>query len=119
MISKSKLIDATAVRAMLLCMHRIRQFEEAAGLALKDGHVRGSVHQYSGEEAIATGICHHLLEQDFVSSYHRGHGHAIAKGVSPEVIAQRVAQRKLNTRAWAETNKERKYAHKLAYRARL
>jgi len=68
---------------MLLCMHRIRQFEEAAGLALKDGHVRGSVHQYSGEEAIATGICHHLLEQDFVSSYHRGHGHAIAKGVSP------------------------------------
>jgi len=77
------LIDATAVRAMLLCMHRIRQFEEAAGLALKDGHVRGSVHQYSGEEAIATGICHHLLEQDFVSSYHRGHGHAIAKGVSP------------------------------------
>ena len=83
MISKSKLIDANAVRAMLLCMHRIRQFEEAAGQALKDGHVRGSVHQYSGEEAIATGICHHLLEQDFVSSYHRGHGHAIAKGVSP------------------------------------
>ena len=68
---------------MLLCMHRIRQFEEAAGQALKDGHVRGSVHQYSGEEAIATGICHHLLAQDFVSSYHRGHGHAIAKGVSP------------------------------------
>jgi len=82
-ISKSKLIDATAVRAMLLCMHRIRQFEEAAGLALKDGHVRGSVHQYSGEEAIATGICHHLYAHDFVSSYHRGHGHAIAKGVSP------------------------------------
>lgn len=68
---------------MLLCMHRIRQFEEVAGQALKDGHVRGSVHQYSGEEAIATGICHHLLAQDFVSSYHRGHGHAIAKGVSP------------------------------------
>ena len=83
MISKSKLIDVDAVRAMLLCMHRIRQFEEAAGQALKDGYVRGSVHQYSGEEAIATGICHHLLAQDFVSSYHRGHGHAIAKGVSP------------------------------------
>ena len=83
MTSKSKLIDARAVRAMLLCMHRIRQFEEAAGQALKDGHVRGSVHQYSGEEAIATGICHHLHAHDFVSSYHRGHGHAIAKGVSP------------------------------------
>ena len=43
----------------------------------------------------------------------------IAKGVSTEVIEQRVAQRKLNTRAWAEKNKERKYAHKRAYRARL
>lgn len=83
MISKSKSIDVDAVRAMLLCLHRIRQFEEAAGLALQDGHVRGSVHQYSGEEAIATGVCHHLHTHDFVSSYHRGHGHAIAKGVSP------------------------------------
>lgn len=43
----------------------------------------------------------------------------IAKGVSPEVIEQRVAQRKLNTRAWAENNKERKKAHKQTYRARL
>ena len=43
----------------------------------------------------------------------------IARGVSPEVIAQRIAQRKLNTREWAEKNKERKYAHKRAYKARL
>ena len=43
----------------------------------------------------------------------------IAKGVSPEVIEQRVARRKLNTQEWAEKNKDRKYAHKRAYRARL
>ena len=43
----------------------------------------------------------------------------IARGVSPEVIEQRVAQRKLNTRAWAEKNKDRKSAHKRAYKARL
>jgi hypothetical protein len=43
----------------------------------------------------------------------------IARGVSPEVIEQRVAQRKLNTRAWAEKNKDRKAAHKRAYKARL
>jgi pantothenate kinase len=43
----------------------------------------------------------------------------IARGVSPEVIEQRIAQRKLNTREWAEKNKERKYAHKRAYKARL
>jgi TPP-dependent pyruvate/acetoin dehydrogenase alpha subunit len=67
---------------MLRTMRLIRDFEEAAGKALEDGHVRGSVHQYTGQEAIATGVCHHLHQHDFVSSHHRGHGHAIAKGVS-------------------------------------
>lgn len=68
---------------MVRTMHLIREFEEAAGSALKADDVRGSVHQYTGEEAIATGVCFGLSRQDFVSSYHRGHGHAIAKGVSP------------------------------------
>jgi pyruvate dehydrogenase E1 component alpha subunit len=64
-------------------MRLIRDFEQAAGDALLAGHARGSVHQYTGEEAIATGVCVNLARADFVSSYHRGHGHAIAKGVSP------------------------------------
>jgi pyruvate dehydrogenase E1 component alpha subunit len=71
------------VLTMLRTMRLIREFEEAAGAALKAGQVRGSVHQYTGEEAIATGVCFHLGRADYVSSYHRGHGHAIAKGVSP------------------------------------
>lgn len=71
-----------AVLKMLRTMRLIRDFEEAAGQALQDGHVRGSVHQYTGQEAIATGVCHHLHQHDFDSSHHRGHGHAIAKGVS-------------------------------------
>ena len=71
-----------AVLTMLRTMRLIRDFEEAAGKALQEGHVRGSVHQYTGQEAIATGVCHHLHQYDFVSSHHRGHGHAIAKGVS-------------------------------------
>jgi TPP-dependent pyruvate/acetoin dehydrogenase alpha subunit len=72
------------VLAMLRTMLLIREFEEAAGAALRAGQVRGSVHQYSGEEAIATGVCFSLTRADYVSSYHRGHGHAIAKGVSPQ-----------------------------------
>lgn len=71
------------VLQMLRTMALIREFEDAAGAALVAGHVRGSVHQYTGEEAIATGVCFHLQDADFVSSHHRGHGHAIAKGVSP------------------------------------
>jgi pyruvate dehydrogenase E1 component alpha subunit len=71
------------VLSMLRTMRLIREFEEAAGAALRAGHVRGSVHQYTGQEAIATGVCRQLTRADYVSSYHRGHGHAIAKGVSP------------------------------------
>ncbi len=71
------------VMELLHTMCLIREFEEAAGLALAAGHVRGSVHQYTGQEAIATGVCAHLHQSDYVASHHRGHGHAIAKGVSP------------------------------------
>ena len=71
------------VLELLQTMCLIREFEEAAGQALALGHVRGSVHQYTGQEAIAVGVCSHLNHSDYVSSHHRGHGHAIAKGVSP------------------------------------
>jgi len=76
-------VSPDTVLAMLGTMRLIRAFEEAAGDALRAGHVRGSVHQYTGEEAIATGVCRNLARADFVASNHRGHGHAIAKGVSP------------------------------------
>ncbi len=75
--------SADQVLRLLRTLRLIREFEEAAGAALRAGHVRGSVHQTTGEEAIATGVCSHLNVSDYVSSYHRGHGHAIAKGVSP------------------------------------
>ena len=71
------------VLAMVHTMALIREFEDVAAQYLFKGEVRGSVHQYSGQEAIATGVCFHLEKNDFVASNHRGHGHAIAKGVSP------------------------------------
>ncbi len=69
---------------MLLELYRtmrlIRTFEEAAGVAFHDGRIRGPVHQYVGQEAIAVGVCANLGPSDYIASYHRGHGHAIAKG---------------------------------------
>jgi len=69
---------------MLLQLYRtmalIRAFEEAAGRAFHDGRIRGPVHQYVGQEAIAAGVCANLRPTDYIASYHRGHGHAIAKG---------------------------------------
>jgi len=65
---------------MYRTMQLIRSFEEAAGTAFHDGRIRGPVHQYVGQEAIAAGVCANLKPTDYIASYHRGHGHAIAKG---------------------------------------
>ncbi len=69
--------------SLLRVMRTIRAFDEAAGAAWHAGKARGSVHEYIGQEAIATGVCANLRRDDYVSSYHRGHGHAIAKGADP------------------------------------
>jgi len=71
------------VHGMFVTMLLIRAFDEVAGQARRDGKLRGSVHEYIGEEAIATGVCSNLLTTDYISSYHRGHGHCIAKGADP------------------------------------
>ncbi len=70
-------------------MVQIRRTEEQLARSHQAGLVIGACHTYVGEEAIATGVCAHLRTDDVVLSTHRGHGHALAKGVTPaEVIAE-------------------------------
>ena len=66
--------------ALLRGTARIREFELAAKKAKADGEIPGTLHLYVGEEAVATGVCSNLGREDFITSTHRGHGHAIAKG---------------------------------------
>jgi TPP-dependent pyruvate/acetoin dehydrogenase alpha subunit len=61
-------------------MYKIRQFEKAAYDLYTKNLIRGSIHLYLGEEAVATGICANLKKDDYITSTHRGHGHCIAKG---------------------------------------
>jgi 2-oxoisovalerate dehydrogenase E1 component len=61
-------------------MVRIRRFEERVVELFQAGLVKGTAHSYAGEEAVAVGACAHLRKDDYVASYHRGHGHCIAKG---------------------------------------
>ncbi len=61
-------------------MNEIRNFEEAAYKLFEENKLRGSVHLYTGEEAIASTVCSTLTEKDYITSTHRGHGHCIAKG---------------------------------------
>jgi pyruvate dehydrogenase E1 component alpha subunit len=62
-------------------MRLIRSFEEKLIELVTLGKMGGFLHVYLGEEAVATGVCAHLGETDYVASTHRGHGHCIAKGV--------------------------------------
>jgi len=66
---------------MLRKMLTIRRFEERVVKEFEAGRVKGFVHAYIGEEAVAVGICSALHEDDYITSTHRGHGHCIAKGV--------------------------------------
>ena len=61
-------------------MVRIRLFEEAAGRLAEAAKLPGFLHLYVGEEAVASGVCVALNDDDHITSTHRGHGHLVAKG---------------------------------------
>ena len=60
-------------------MNEIRKFEEKAFKLFEENKLRGSVHLYIGEEAIAATVISLLRDTDYITSTHRGHGHGIAK----------------------------------------
>ena len=64
-------------------MVRIRAFEETAIAAHKAGEIPGPLHVSIGQEGVAAGVCANLKKEDRLTSNHRGHGHAIAKGAIP------------------------------------
>ena len=61
-------------------MVRIRLFEEEAGKLMEGGRMPGFLHLYVGQEAVAAGVMVTLRPDNVVTSTHRGHGHAVAKG---------------------------------------
>jgi TPP-dependent pyruvate/acetoin dehydrogenase alpha subunit len=75
---------APATRDLVLDLHRrmvrIRRFEESSGKLVETGQMPGFLHLYVGQEAVAAGVMSTLTDQDQITSTHRGHGHAIAKG---------------------------------------
>jgi 2-oxoisovalerate dehydrogenase E1 component len=67
-------------------MMMIRRFEQTAQAMYRNSELPGFIHLYIGEEAVAAGVTSHLRRDDWVISTHRGHGHAIAKGVAPKSV---------------------------------
>jgi pyruvate dehydrogenase E1 component alpha subunit len=72
---------------MLRTARRIREFESQMQVLFADGEMPGFLHLYIGEEAIASGVCQALEDDDYITSTHRGHGHCIARGLSTERMA--------------------------------
>jgi len=63
-------------------MARIRTFEDNANQLYLSAKMPGLTHMYSGQEAVAVGICEALKTTDKITSTHRGHGHCVAKGAN-------------------------------------
>lgn len=78
-------VGTEAALAMLERMVVIRQFEQTAYLRYLQGEIPGTLHQSQGQEAVAVGVCTPLRTSDWITSTHRPHGHALAKGMEPGV----------------------------------
>jgi TPP-dependent pyruvate/acetoin dehydrogenase alpha subunit len=63
-------------------MRLIRQFEDEVKFLFLEGTMPGTIHQCHGQEATAVGVCAALHKDDFITSTFRGHGHALAKGLT-------------------------------------
>jgi acetoin:2,6-dichlorophenolindophenol oxidoreductase subunit alpha len=72
--------SADVIRDLHRRMVRIRTFETEAGRLMEAGEMPGFLHLYVGQEAVAAGVMSLLEDTDQITSTHRGHGHAVAKG---------------------------------------
>jgi pyruvate dehydrogenase E1 component alpha subunit len=72
--------DAPDGATLLRMMVRIRAFEMKLAELVRNLTIKGTLHPYVGQEAVATGVCAALRREDYITSNHRGHGHALAKG---------------------------------------
>lgn len=82
-------ISKDLVLSLYRTMSEMREFELKAYEIFRSGRMPGFIHLYVGEEAVAAGVIARLGKDDFVTSTHRGHGHALAKGITArEALAE-------------------------------
>ncbi len=79
-------MNREALLKIYTTMATIRHFEERGIPETGQRRMSGSLHSSAGQEAVPTGICANLTDEDYIGSTHRGHGHCIAKGVDPKLM---------------------------------
>src|ERR1700741_708893 len=82
--SRTTTTKAEQALRMYRQMLAIRLFEERVNDLYTRALMPGLAHLYIGEEAVAVGVCEALRKDDYITSTHRGHGHCLAKGASPD-----------------------------------
>lgn len=80
-------------REQLVRMIEIRHVEERIQKLFGEGHIRGSTHLANGQEAVAVGIARSIDPDDVVTCTYRGHGHALALGVTPQGVIGEICGR--------------------------
>ncbi len=79
-------VDRKGLLSLYEEMLLIQKFELAVQENYQKGEIPGFIHLCIGQEAVAVGVCNNLRKDDWVTSTHRGHGHAIAKGVELKLV---------------------------------
>lgn len=85
-MENQQLLDAEKARNLLFQMLLMRKFEEKSAEMYTKEKIRGFLHLYIGEEAVATGVIQALKPEDYVLGTYREHAHALARGVEPGTI---------------------------------
>tara|TARA_B100001245_G_scaffold236071_1_gene225583 strand:+ start:255 stop:1235 length:981 start_codon:yes stop_codon:yes gene_type:complete len=79
-------LDKTLIADLYRQMQLIRAFEERCNVEYQRQNIKGFLHLYVGEEAVAVGAISTLREDDYVITSYRDHGHALARGMEPNVV---------------------------------
>jgi len=79
-------VDPAVVLLMYRNVYATRQFELTCAELYRAGFIRGYLHPYLGEEAVAAGACAAIRKDDYIVSTHRGHGHCISKGADLKLM---------------------------------
>ena len=89
-------LDRAKLLKLYESMATIRNFEDLAYYEMGQRQL-GNCHSSAGQEAVPTGVCAHLQDDDYIASTHRGHGHCIAKGVDPKLMMAELFGRETGT----------------------
>jgi len=89
----SPAVDENIIFHMYCSVYATRQFETRCIYRYRQGLIRGYLHPYLGEEAIAAGACAAITQEDYILSTHRGHGHCISKGADLKMMVAEIMGR--------------------------